>query len=139
MDFLLDLERVVLAMVAGAVIFFVAVVRPNVPEDVRDPVASRVWPRFNVLAMAAAALVIVLATVRLADGEDRALVHVMGGALLFAVVLVKSRLDARIAALVAGSTGSEGESAAIQQGVARVIPMVVAVMVLCLGLALGPA
>lgn len=139
MDLLLDVERVLLGMVAGAVVLFVAAVRPHLPEDDRDRIAGSVWPLFNRGAFAASAAVVVLAAVRLADGSDRALVHVIGGVALLTLLLVKSRLDARIARQVAAATGGEAGGGAVQRDIRRVIPMVVATLVLSLGLALAPA
>jgi len=135
MGFLLDAERVLLAMVAGATVLMVAAVRPSLPADIGNHVGGAVWRRFNVGALIAVALVVVLAAVRLADGVDRALVHVAGGLVLLLVLIVKSRQDAKISAQVHAAADDE----AVRREVARVIPLVVATLVLSLVLALAPA
>jgi len=139
MDFVLDLERVLLGMLAGAVILMIAAVRPNLPADGGDRIAGAVWARFNIGAFAVAVIVIVLASVRLADGADDALVHVIGGGVLLALLLVKSRMDARMTRRAAAATGSEADAEAMRRDVARMIPIVVVTLLLSLGLALGPA
>lgn len=135
MEFLLDAERVLLAMIAGATVLMVTAVRPGLPADSGERIAGGIWSRFNVEALIAVSLVVVLAAVRLADGDDQALVHVVGGLVVLLVLAVKSRQDAKISAQV----HSEAGEAAVRREVARVIPMVVATLVLSLALALGPA
>ena len=139
MDFLLDAERVLLGMVAGAAIFMVAGVRPNLPKEGGERIAGGAWARFNALAMGAVALVVVLAAVRLADGSDDALVHLIGGLVLLAVIFLKSRLDTGMSdrTAAAGPEGPDPET--MQRDVARVIPFVVATQVLSIALALAPA
>lgn len=139
MDFVLDLERVLLAMVGGAAIFMVAGVRPNLPAEGGERVAGAAWARFNVLAFGATLLVVVLAGVRLADGSDDAIVHVVGGIVLFLVLLVKSRLDTRMTQRTAQAGPGGPDAEEMRRDVTRVIPLVVATQVLSLALALGPA
>ncbi len=135
MEFLLDAERVLLALIAGAIVLMVAAVRPNLPADSAARIGGAIWRRFNVGAFAAVGLVVVLAAVRLADGDDQALVHVIGGVAMLVVLVVKSRQDAKISAQVYGEAGQ----AEVDREVARVVPLVVATLVLALVLALGPA
>jgi 4-amino-4-deoxy-L-arabinose transferase-like glycosyltransferase len=139
MDFLLDVERVLLGMVGGTAIFMIAAVRPNLPKEGGERMAGEVWARFNVGAGAAVILVTVLAAVRLADGSDRALVHVAGGALLLAVLVLKSRLDTRMSQRTAAAGPGGPDPEAMSRDVTRVIPFVVATQVLSLVLALAPA
>jgi len=139
MDFLLDAERVLLGMVGGAAIFMVAGVRPNLPKEGGERMAGAVWARFNLLAFGAVALVILLAGVRLADGSDRALVHVVGGGVLLAVLFAKSRLDDRMSRRTAEAGVGGPDPEAMRRDVTRMIPLVVVIQVLSIALALAPA
>lgn len=139
MDFLLDAERVLLAMVGGAAIFMVAGVRPNLPKEGGLVAAGAIWARFNLFAFAAVILVIVLAAVRFGDGSDRALVHLAGAVVLLGVLFVKSRYDTRATQRTA-EAGPEGpDPELMRRDVSRIIPLTVATMVLSIGLALAPA
>lgn len=139
MDFLLDVERVLLGMVGGSAIFMVAGVRPHLPKEGSLALPGAIWARFNLLAFAALTLTIVLAAVRLGDGHDRALVHVVGGAIVLAVVFVKSRFDTRVASRETGA-GPEGPDwDAVKRDMARIIPLTAATQILSIGLALAPA
>jgi hypothetical protein len=135
MDFLLDAERVLLAMITGATVLMVAAVRPSLPAESANEIGGAVWRRYNVGALIAVSLVVVLAAVRLADGDDQALVHVVGGLVMLVVLGLKSRQDGKIHAQIHSDAGE----AAVQREVTRVVPMVVAMLVLSLALALGPA
>jgi|SRR5688572_1127503 hypothetical protein len=139
MDLLLDAERVLLGMVAGAAIFMVAGVRPNLPKDGGLKAAGAIWARFNLGAFAAVTLVIVLAAVRLGDGHDRALVHVGGGALLLGVLFVKSRYDSRANQRVveAGPEGPDWDL--MKRDMSKIIPLTAAVQILSIILGIAPS
>jgi|1186.fasta_scaffold1042136_1 hypothetical protein len=139
MDFLLDVERVLLGMVGGAAIFMVAGVRPHLPKEGGLEAAGAIWARFNFGAFVAVTAVIVLAAIRLGDGHDRAWVHVLGGAVLLAVLFVKSRFDARQnqRILDAGPEGPDWEL--VNKDMSRIIPLTAAVQILSLVLGVAPA
>lgn len=139
MDFLLDVERVLLGMVGGAAIFMVAGVRPHLPKEGGLALPGAIWARFNLFAFAAVTLTIVLGAVRLGDGHDRALVHVVGGAVLLAVVFVKSRFDTRVASREtdAGPGGPDWD--AVKRDMSRIIPLTAVTQILSIALALAPA
>lgn len=136
MSFVLDTERVLLAMVGGGTLLMVAAVRPRLPADSGELIAGGIWARFNAGALSAVSLAAVLSAVRAADGDEQALVHVVGGLVLLGVLAAKSRQDTKISALV---HGANAEPATVRREIGRVIPMVVAVLVLSLGLSLAPA
>lgn len=138
-EILLDLERVLLAMVAGAIVFMVAAVRPNLPAHGGLQLAGAVWRRFAAGAMAAGGAVAVPAGIRLVSGDTGALVHLVGAAALLALVAVKRGLDLRIDDLLDRVGPAAAYDPAVRRIIGATIPVTVGMLLLCLSLAALPA
>ncbi|MFE1346641.1 hypothetical protein [Streptomyces sp. NPDC058757] len=108
LDFLLSLERLLLALTIGGGVVMVVAVRPallaeqgpTAPADgaaMAERVMVRAWTGYNRAALAAALLVLPLEAFLLLGGGQRAWLRLAGCAALVLLLLWKLRLDAELA------------------------------------------